>query len=316
MKRKRIGTGIRNFNIKGEEFSMLSDSFAVFSNQKTEMDLHINVWTDLKKINYIDFGIRVHSPLRGCVISVYTPYLLQKKNIQDLSGHFVEETLARGMFNKFCKIQTTTGNDDVDISFSEDSIESTETTTIVSLNKRIEVSNISNGSQIDVLLDIPETSKKGYIIMRIPYVSLQKHVQNHKFRYIDSIESPIMKERYDFNLRINEARTLPKEVIEKISKSHFPVQRFFINVPATIDVAVEGLHKERMIEKNIFKDYFPSKIFLKPAISYQWTKHNEAKATCFTHFHMKKINWISVTAYLVVILLLNLLSNFVYNIIF
>ena len=67
---------------------MLQDSFAIYASDKCEIDVHINVWTNMKSANYIDIGLRIYKKENFNTISIYVPYCISQNDICDLSEIF------------------------------------------------------------------------------------------------------------------------------------------------------------------------------------------------------------------------------------
>lgn len=79
---------------------MFQDSFAIYASNKCEIDMHINVWTNMRNANYIDVGLRIRKKENFNTISIYVPYRILQSDIFDPDEILKSRTAMRGIFIK------------------------------------------------------------------------------------------------------------------------------------------------------------------------------------------------------------------------
>lgn len=291
---------------------MLQDSFAIYSSNKCEIDTHINIWTDMEKNNYIDIGLRIYKKDSFETISIYFPYYITQSEIFDLSEILKNETIMRGIFNQKCSITVSSVESYYDVSFES------YTMRVIPISLCIDsVNALENGTIITFCISQWSNDNIAYVRFRLPYKSLFHYLSAKKHMYLDALESPIMKEKYLYNFKLNESRTLPKDVLKQIGNlAVIKTIKFFLCVPDRCSVGTDGVYKTRIIESSIFKQYIPSKQFEKNSITYQWNYGKSLRYTLSTFFERKYINWVSIIFYSFAIILLNIISNLIFKILF
>lgn len=288
---------------------MIQDSFAIYTSDKCELDVHINVWTNLKDANYIDIGLRIYKKDNFNTIGVYIPYHISQNDVFDLSDVLKNETVMRGIFNQKCSITISSIESYYDVQLTDHSMR------VISIGSCINnVTNIENGTVISFVISQWSEDNIAYIRFRLPYKSLSDHLSAKKPIYIEALESPIMKESYPYNFKLNESRTLPREVLKSIDSSmSIKTINFFLCMPDKCSISPENAHKIRIIENEVFKSYIPCKQFEKNSIAYQWCYSKIKRYTISTFFEQKYINWVSVIFYSSAVIMLNIISNFLFQ---
>lgn len=243
------------YKLRGD--NMLQDSFSIYENSKCEIDVHINVWTDMRKIDFIDIRLRIFKKELFDKIYIYIPYTISQCDIIDLSENLKSETVIRGILNQKCSMTI--------------------------------------------------------IRFRLPYKSLSEYFSAKKHMYIEALESPIMREKYLYNFKINENRTLPKEVLPTNNLVTIKTISFFICMPDKYIVTNDKIHKIRIIENKIFDNYIPNKQFGKKSITYQWNYHKSVQFTLSAFLERKYINWVIIAFYSSAIIILTIISNFIFK---
>lgn len=288
---------------------MIQDGFAIYTPDKCEIDVHINVWTNLKNANYIDIGLRIYKKDNFDTISVYIPYHISQNEVFDLSDVLKGETVMRGIFNQKCSITISSIESYYDVQLTDHSLR------IIPIGSCIKnVTNIENGTIISFAISQWSVDNIAYIRFRLPYKSLSDHLSAKKPIYIEALESPIMKESYPYNFKLNESRTLPREVLKFIGDPMtIKTINFFLCMPDKCSISPENAHKTRIIENEVFKPYVPCKQFEKSSIAYQWRYRKTKKYTLSIFLRKKYINWVSVIFYASAVIILNIISNFFFQ---
>ena len=290
---------------------MLQDSFAIYASDECEIDVHINVWTNMNNANYIDVGLRINKKENFNKISIYVPYNISQNDICDLSGVLKSETVMRGIFNQKCSITISSDESYYDVQLTDYSMRIVPTKLCIN-----DIANIENGTIISFAISEWSADNIAYIRFRLPYKSLSDYLSTKRPIYIEALESPIMKESYPYNFKLNESRTLPQEILKFVnSLAVIKTINFFLCMPDKCSISPGSAHKTRIIENKIFKPYIPDKQFEKNSIAYQWCYSKAKRYTLSTFFEQKYINWVSVIFYSSVVIILNVISNFLFQLI-
>lgn len=290
---------------------MFQDSFAIYASNKCEIDMHINVWTNMRNANYIDVGLCIRKKENFNTISIYVPYRILQSDIFDLSEILKSETVMRGIFNQKCYIIISSTESYYDVKFADHCMRVSPIDSCIN-----SISDVGDGTVITLCISQWSEDNIAYIRFRLPFKSLSHYLSSKKHIYIEALESPIMREKYPYNFKLNEARTLPKEVLKTIDNLVvIKTINFFLCVPDKCSVSSDKVHKTRIIESEIFKLYVPDKRLEKNSITYQWKYGKCVKYTLSTFLERKYINWVSVIFYSLAVILLNLISNFLFQMI-
>lgn len=286
---------------------MLQDSFAVYTSDKCDLDVHINIWTNMYDINYIDIGFRIYKEDSFDWLSIYLPYPITKSDIFDLSENLKDEKTMRGIFNKNCSITISSTNNAYDVKFDEYCMK-------VIPAEKYNLEMIGSGTILTFPIFEWSDDNISYIRFRLPYKSLSHYLLHKKHRYLEALESPIMKDRLLYNFKLNEKRTLPKDLLAKsINLATVKSIKIFVCVPEKYQVGTDNIYKARIVENNVFEKYIPDKLFEKNSVVYQWNYGNSKRYTLSTFFERKYINWLSILVYSSAIIVLNIISNMIFT---
>lgn len=295
------------------------ESFAVWGktsdNHPLQCDAHINMFLPTRmNIDFpsIDIGLRIHNCHQVESIGIFIPFNLPtNKDFSDLSYKFNEEKIVRGIFNTNFIYKSPNDSPNIQIDFSNN-----KSTEIIP----IDFNTISILSENDgISLEIPicsklqyQTVKYGYIIFRIPYTELPQLLENNKIVTQSTLESPILKTRYLFSFKLNDLRTLPLKIRSRIGNSNISL-KYIISISSQIDVTCTHLHKIRQMEYELFKDYLPSNMDHSNVFVYHCIcKPNETKDIEIT-LEKKQLNYKTTIAYSIIIIVLNIISCFFYD---
>lgn len=291
---------------------MLQDSFAVYASAICELDLHVNIWTNLKASNYIDIGLRIYKKESFGTLSVYIPYNITENDIIDLSEILKDETTMRGIFNQDFSITITSADHYYDVKLSDCSMRVFPVSACLT-----DVNEMGAGTILTFCISQWSNSSIAYLRFRLPYKSLSQDLSAKKHIYVEALESPIMKEKILYNFKVNESRTLPKDVLKEVNESvTIKCVNIFICVPDNCSVGTDTVYKTRIIEDGVFKGYVPDKLFEKDTDIYQWNYGKKTQYTLSTFFERRYINWISIMFYATAIVLLNLISSYFFQALF
>ena len=166
-----------------------------------------------------------------------------------------------------------------------------------------------------------------YFIWRMPHKSLDEifhkrmNVGNVISRLKDLFTTPVITEKYNYSIRINEARRLPAE-ITKIGSFHRQKLNKAV-VTLSVDEAYElndsACNHIRRLEEHLYQGYLPKDCKCANMITYQWNQDREYSEQGHFHFYhnlsRNSISRGSMLIYLVLVTAISCLGSFFANII-
>ena len=295
-------------------YSYSDSDFAFWYKEATinvrQPDIDLNLWVGYNSERaFIDIGIRFYKGMNISQYFVYVPYEIDFSDVEDLFETFSYEDVIQGIFNKTCKIIRKVPEEFIELSFDG------EKEKILPLSKLgITSSRCGEGSilclnleNIKMLLNATNV----YFRWRLPCSVLARIMKKRHFNNF-SINSPYIKSNYKYFLKINEIRSLPLGVKEKINKSTKYFDRIVLIVVNNnkIEINTERCYKIRVLEEEQFKKYKPKYYTETKSNVYQWhTINNSGSCNFFIESKLRRINWISVLIYFLIILLTSLLAD-------
>lgn len=297
------------------KYRVFNDGFAIWftgSSQSYEFDVHINEWINAKS-NFIDFGIRIYNTDKISNGYLYIPFNLSLDDISDLSQSLSDEKVTRGIFNAACKIVTDTNNPLIRIEYNN-RIEN-----IIPLgNLSPKIETISDGillqlsfTNVNHMLQATET----YIRFRLPHKSLDNSFSLLKHDYRVIFESPIITDKVSYTLKVNELRSLPPEVRHSFNVDSQKVSKVILTLSATQEYVVDdsNCYKIRHLEENLYANYVPRLFKCNDAIVYQWFASDKNRYNFFVKIEIKKLLYRSLLMYAIIVILLSLLGNLIWE---
>lgn len=292
------------------------------SEEKNEIDLHINFWKLPVKKNefnrFLDIGIKIYDTKKIKKIFLYVPFIIQKDNIHDLGEIIVKnhDGLLNAIFNESYKIK---GGDTSN--YHEITDESgAEITNIYSFEKDdILLESMYSGTKVTIELPKNVVKQKTYIRFRIQTKELDRFsIEQSPISIFNSAFTKM--EIFDF--RINSFRHLPNRLIEQIterSKFLINTRHFFYicSYKENYILSHKPFNNTRQLELNIWKPYIK--------IGQNNFKHSEDETFIAYHWKQTDIliktefehnNWATIfkyTAYLSLFtVVISLLSNYIF----
>ena len=286
------------------------DSIAIYleKNSTATLRVNINVWTDCKKNNFIDIGLHLNNHNNSEICYLYLPYSVSKNDIKDLYEFYKRESVAKGLLNNVINIKSngssTVINSMVLLPLSEDGVKI----------QNVKYAN-DDGCLISLIVNPSSSFSSSLTVFRIPGGAIPNAIKEYSGLegYIDSIQSPIISVMLPYELRINDIRSLPIEIVRIANHQTIEALNVFINAPKGVSILNTGCKRVRLIEKNVFGDFLPSKSFESYGRSYQWFRNKIKSAIVSTEIGFSRTNIISICLYSLIIIALNLLSNFIYS---
>lgn len=294
----------------------INDNFAIFfdgNSSKYEYDIHINDWIVYPTGSFIDFGIRIYNISNVNSLYVYIPYQINCEEIQDLAPLFGNEKIARALTNTFAHITSSTTTPIIEITYYG----ITESIIFLSL---INYSSHKCEEGTIIIFSIKDAHssikcKNGYIRFRIPHKSLNKVFCTKKHNYKFTFDSPIITDKYQHTIKINEFRALPSEVRQKISKNeqHIKKGHFYLAAIEKIDISDNICENIRPLENNLFESYVPQTFKTLNIFVYQWIKRPQKYLSFNFKCSISKIQIISLLIYSLIIIMFSIIGNIIWE---
>lgn len=297
------------------QYRIFNDGFAIWfsgNSQCFEFDVHINEWIAAKS-NFIDIGIRIFNTYDIKNGYIFIPFKLSSSSVVDVAHTLSDEKITRGVFNTACKITIPIDKPIFKIEYNN-RIEN-----IIPLDLLKPVTNtIEDGTLIqlsfnDVIsrLDTSET----YIRFRIPHESLNKRFISPKHNYKSIFESPIITDKINYTIQINESRTLPSRIkyFFADNSQHINKVRVLLSASQEYDIDDSTCYKVRHLEEDLYKNYVPSVFKCDNAITYHWVIENMTHYNFFIKLEIKKLLYKSLLLYSILIILLSFVGNILWK---
>lgn len=285
-----------------------NEGFAIWINGKDDeycSDIHINEWINPNFQNYIDFGIRILEFNHIDTLNIYVPFLIDRTEVEDLSEKLSQEDVARGIFNTTCTITSSSSRSITEIKYNnrkenilifdeqDISVQKTQTDSIITF-------------QLQKFLGCI-TSRELYIRIRIPHKSLDSLFSNRKLNYKFLFESPNITNIYEYVIRINEMRSLPKNIIhiDMIGKQNIKKIIISMSLNYIYEIDRESCYKIRKLEKELYKNYVPTDFSCDDIATYQWLIENKTRYNFNFKFYYTKLDKKSLCIYALIVIILS-----------
>ena len=300
----------------GTTSQYINDNFAIFldgSSDKYNFDIHINDWIVYPFDSYIDFGIKIYDISHADSISLYTPYKINVEEIQDLSPLYSNEKIARALTNTFAKITTSNTSPIIEINYHN------ITESIIFLSALTPfIKTCEDGTLIRFSLNNVHPYIKnniGYIRFRIPHKSLNKIFTVKKHDYKFSFDSPIITDKYQHTVKINEFRALPFEIRQMLSLHEQVINKgmFFLIASDKINTDDNICDNIRLLENDLFESYTPITFQSSSALVYKWDKRPKEYLNFSFKCSTSRIKILSLVIYSLIIILLTIIGNILWE---
>lgn len=293
-----------------------NDAFAVFAtcikeNESTKCDIHINEWISSINENYIDFGIRIYEANKVKQLGVYVPFPVKKDEITDLSECMRDEKVMRGVFNANCEITQSSSSPIIKVDNKDENLKEN----ILKLEYgNITIRTVKSGTII--LFKISSfhrvlTEDVAYIRFRLPHKSIGCLFTPISWSIKSLFESPVVKYEYNYNMKINEVRSLPFKARTYLGTSQPDFSQIIVAVATNeqYDVNHSDCYKVRQLEADLFSIYAPKSFPCAHAFVYQWRNLN--KRHCVFNFTISQetISLKSLLGYALIVVTLSAIGS-------
>ncbi|WP_417742873.1 hypothetical protein [Salipiger sp.] len=312
---------INYWRLEGGEASWLS-----------RMKLHVckavrrKSWAKTSKQDMLEIGFWVWAPDKVSEASIYLPFKVERADIFDCADSFKKSEISQAIFNE--PVTVTHGADNAPVIIAK--IDGEIYTSIFLFEKldsgrisegELKIENKGEGTQLTITskaiksaVAAASESKKLYFRLRISLHSGGPFVST--IRPFDGALQSGYEEIDYIDFRINESRSLPRDVQESLRKSTSKLKKISFLTAAPISLGLSSndapLHKMRVLESAVWGGYvnnLPSHMMV-----YHWRKDwkNDTAISDFTgfaKFAMRRSGRGRVMKYLLIFLLLSILSS-------
>ena len=199
------------------------DGWAIWIDGDDVSTVYINDWLNPKGKSYVDLAVRIRGVKESKMLNVYVPFLVENKEIEDVSLLFNDAKILQATFSASCIIEYKKNEYTSEVAYNGKIVD------IVHISALgYETIALCEGTIIKINLEKLRPyldNEEAYLIWRMPHKSLdeifapRKDMNNALERLKDLITTPIVSEKYGYSIRINESRLLPEE-ITKICAFH------------------------------------------------------------------------------------------------
>ena len=301
------------------------DGWAVWIDGDDVSTVYINDWLNPKGKSYVDMAIHIRGVKASKCLHVYVPFAVSQDEIEDVSLFFQDKKFLQATFSASCIIDYMKNKYTSEIAYNGKTVDIVHISTL-----DYKVSPLSEGTLIEVDLDELQPyldNDEVYFIWRCPHKSLdeifyqQINVGNVISRLKDLITTPVISEKYNYSIRINEARRLPDEItrIGSFHRQKLNKAVITICIDEKYELNYTGCECIRRLEEDLYQGYLPKGCKCSDMITYQWNQDREYNSQGHFNFYYNiaknSISRGSMCVYLFLITAISCLGSFFANII-
>ena len=206
-----------------EQRKFVDDGWAFWIDGEDTSNIYLNDWLNPKGKSFVDIAVHIHGVKESRSLHVYVPFAVAKDEFEDVSLSFQDKKFLQATFSAACIVDYMKNQHTSEIAYNGKTVDIVHISTL-----DYKVSPLSEGTHVEIdLKDLQPylDNDEAYFIWRLPHKSLDaifdKRVNkgNVISRLKDLIATPVIAEKYNYSIRINEARRLPDE-ITKIGAFH------------------------------------------------------------------------------------------------
>ena len=259
-----------------EQRKFADDGWAFWIDGEDTSNIYLNDWLNPKGKSYVDVAIHIHGIKTSKGLHVYVPFAVQKEEIEDVSLLFQDKKFLQATFSAAGIIDYMKNKHSSEIAYNGKTVDIVHISTL-----DFKVSSLSEGTLIDVDLEGIQSyldNDEAYFIWRMPHKSLDEvfhkriNVGNVLTRIRDLFTTPVIEEKYNYSIRINEARRLPEEITKIGSFHRQKLNKAIITLSIDEDYELNdwGCSCIRRLEEHLYQGYLPKDCKCSDMITYQW----------------------------------------------
>ena len=274
-----------------EQRKFADDGWAIWIDGEDDSNVYLNDWLNPKGKSYVDIAVHIHGIKVSKALHVYVPFLLSREEIEDVSLLFQDKKFLQATFSAACIVDYKKNEHTSEIAYNGKTVDIVHISTL-----NYQLTALSEGTLIDVDLEGLQAyldNDEAYFIWRMPHKSLDEvfhkriNVGNIISRLEDLITTPVISEKYNYSIRINEARRLPEEITRKGSFHRQKLNKAVItlSIDESYDLNDAGCERIRRLEENLYQGYLPKNCKCNDLITYQWNQDRDYNAQGHFNFY-------------------------------
>lgn len=295
------------------------DGWAVWIDGDDTSTIHINDWLNPTGKSYVDIAIHIRGIASSGSLNVYVPFLVLKEEIDDVSLSFRDKKIIQAIFNAGCIIDYMKNRHTSEVAYNGKTVDIVHISTM-----DFEINPLSDGTLIHIDLQRLQPyldNDEAYFAWRMPHKSLDDMFKpivdmGHAMeRLSDLISTPVVFERYDYSIRINESRLLPDEItcIGAFHRQKLKKSVVTLSVNEKYELNDVGCYRIRRLEEHLYRDYLPKDYQCEDVVIYQWNQTHEnnlrGKFNFYYSITKKSISRGSMFLYMTLLLAVGVLGN-------
>ena len=199
-----------------EQKKFADDGWAIWIEGEDVSNVYLNDWLNPKGKSYVDIAIHIRGVKVSKSLHVYVPFAVTKEEVEDVSLFFQDKKFLQATFSVSCIVDYMKNQHTSEIAYNGKTVDIVHISTL-----EYKVSPLSEGTLIEVDLNKLQPyldNDDAYFMWRMPHRSLDEIFHQHVnvgsaiSRLKDLITTPVLLEKYNYSIRINEARRLPDEI--------------------------------------------------------------------------------------------------------
>ena len=301
------------------------DGWAIWIDGDDISNVYMNDWLNPKGKSYVDVAVHIRGVQASKCLHVYTPFAFSKDEIEDVSLLFQDKKFLQATFSTACVLDYMKNKHASEIAYNGKTVDIVHISTL-----DYKLTPLSEGTLMEIDLEKLRPyldNDEAYFIWRIPHKSLDEifhqrvNVGNVISRLKDLITTPVIAEKYNYSIRINEARRLPDEItrIGSFHRQKLKKAVVTISVDEKYELNDSGCDCIRRLEEDLYQGYLPKDCKCSDVITYQFSQDREDNKQGHFNFYYNigknSISRASMCVYLFIITAISCLGSFFANII-
>lgn len=301
------------------------DGWAIWIDGEDTSNVYFNDWLNPQGTSYVDVAIHIRGVQASKALHVYVPFAVFQEDVQDVSLFFQDKKFLQATFGTACIIDYMKNEHASEIAYNGKTVDILHISTL-----DYKLSPVSEGTLMEIDLEKLRSyldNDEAYLIWRLPHKSLNEifhqrvNVGSAIKRLKDLITTPIISEKYNYSIRINEARRLPEEITRRGAFHRQRLKKAVVTL--AIDEKYElndaGCDCIRRLEGDSYQGYVPKDCDCEEVITYQWNQDREYNAQGHFNFYYNisknSMSRASMGVYLFLVTAISCLGSFFANII-
>ena len=288
------------------------DGWAIWIDGEDVSNVYFNDWLNPKGKSYVDVAVNIRGVKVSKALHMYVPFVVTQEEIEDVSLLFKDRKFLQATFSASCIVDYMKNEHASEIAYNGKTVDIVHISTLT-----YEISPLAEGTLISIDLEKLQPyldNDEAYFIWRMPHKSLDevfhKRINVGKLlgRLEDLITTPIISEKYNYSIRINEGRRLPEEITRKGAFHRQKLNKTVVTLSIDENYALNDTMCDciRRLEENLYQGFLPKNCKCSDIVTYQWSQGREYNAQGHFNFYYnitkESISRASMLFYIVILL--------------